>query len=82
MWLCSFRQSGKSEDMAEDILIFGLEHRNRAVHGDTVVVEMLPKLQWRSRSNAIKENDDSSDCKTTRLIPIHTSIMYSYIVSC
>lgn len=32
--------------------------RNRAVHGDLVVVEVLPRSQWRGRSSVIKESQE------------------------
>ncbi|KAG0244576.1 DIS3 mitotic control [Actinomortierella wolfii] len=36
-----------------EIVIVGNEHRNRAVHGDLVVVELLPKHHWVSPSTHI-----------------------------
>ncbi|XP_045156829.2 DIS3-like exonuclease 1 [Mercenaria mercenaria] len=42
-----------TEDSGSDILIPGMAARNRAIHGDLVVVEILPKSQWQSRSNTI-----------------------------
>ena len=52
---------------SSDILIHGMNHRNRAVHGDIVVVTLLPRLQWRGRSNAISveantERENSGGC--------------------
>ena len=32
----------------------GGKDRNRAVHGDEVVVDIFPKAQWRTRSLAVK----------------------------
>lgn len=32
--------------------------RNRAVHGDIVVVELLHKSQWKGRSNSLKSKDE------------------------
>lgn len=32
--------------------------RNRAVHGDLVVVEVLPRSEWRGRSSVIKESQE------------------------
>ena len=40
--------SGKTKDNESDILIVGKD-RNRAIHGDTVVVELLPEAQWKSK---------------------------------
>ena len=32
--------------------------RNRAVHGDVVVVELFPKSQWKGRSMAIRSSNE------------------------
>ncbi|KAI8975242.1 hypothetical protein BDF20DRAFT_877587 [Mycotypha africana] len=39
--------------LGKDILIVGNENRNRAVHGDIVVVELLSESNWASPSNEI-----------------------------
>lgn len=52
---CVIHRRDLREDSCSDILISGMVARNRAVHGDLVVVEMLPKSQWQSRSNMIHE---------------------------
>ena len=31
----------------EDILMESYEHRNRALEGDIVIVEILPRRQWK-----------------------------------
>ena len=49
-----------TDDSGSDILISGMAARNRAVHGDLVVVELLPKTQWQGRSNAISELETGS----------------------
>lgn len=36
----------------------GMPARNRAVHGDLVVVEVLPRSEWRGRSSVIKESQE------------------------
>ena len=33
--------------------------RNRAVHGDIVIVEILPKNQWQGRSTALRSKTES-----------------------
>jgi len=43
------------EESGSDVLISGMAARNRAVHGDFVVVEILPRSQWQGRSTAILE---------------------------
>lgn len=40
--------SGKTKETESDILIIGKD-RNRAIHQDSVVVEMLPEAQWKSK---------------------------------
>lgn len=41
----------KSEDSA--IFIPGSLNRNRAMHGDVVVVQLLPRTEWRSKKNRL-----------------------------
>ncbi|XP_071112514.1 DIS3-like exonuclease 1 [Haliotis cracherodii] len=48
------------EESDSDILIHGTASRNRAVHGDKVVVELLPRSQWKGRSLSIKELGDKT----------------------
>ena len=45
--------SEKSGSSGRDILIHGMAARNRSVHGDQVVVELLPKSEWRAKGNAL-----------------------------
>ena len=52
-----------SKSSVEDILIAGTLDRNRAIHGDIVVIQMLPKSQWKSKINKLskkKDNDETS----------------------
>ncbi|XP_062570855.1 DIS3-like exonuclease 1 [Saccostrea cucullata] len=75
-----------------DILIHGMSCRNRAIHGDLVVVEMLPRSEWRGRSNVIKESqeveegedDSASDCNvmpTGRVVGIQQRNWREYVAS-
>ncbi|ELU13403.1 hypothetical protein CAPTEDRAFT_108980 [Capitella teleta] len=51
------RPSGASNRaLQEDVLLVGSSARNRAIHGDLVVTELLPKHLWRPRSCDLKEN--------------------------
>ncbi|KAF9973845.1 DIS3 mitotic control [Actinomortierella ambigua] len=43
-----------------EIVIVGRQHRNRAVHGDTVVVELLNKSQWVVPSTHISYDPDET----------------------
>ena len=55
-----FRLKNKEDSSSEsDILISGASARNRAVHGDIVTVEILPKNQWLGRSNALRSKTES-----------------------
>ncbi|XP_005393761.2 PREDICTED: DIS3-like exonuclease 1 [Chinchilla lanigera] len=49
--------SSKDSGLASDILIHGVKARNRAIHGDVVVVELLPKGEWKGRTGALCDND-------------------------
>lgn len=42
-------------DLSRGLLVSGSKNRNRAVHGDTVVVELLPKSEWRGKAMALTE---------------------------
>ncbi|CAL1262788.1 unnamed protein product [Larinioides sclopetarius] len=46
-----------------DIFISGMVDRNRAIHGDEVVVELLPENQWKSR--CLKLVDSANDSKVS-----------------
>ncbi|KAM4631192.1 DIS3-like exonuclease 1 [Polymixia lowei] len=47
--------TNKNTDLNSDVLVCGSRNRNRAVHGDVVVVELLPKSEWRGRTIALTE---------------------------
>lgn len=38
------------------MLVFGFKNRNRAVHGDVVVVDLLPRSEWRGKVTALTES--------------------------
>ena len=48
-------RSDMSEESSSDILISGMSCRNRAIQGDIVVVELLPKSQWQGKSGSIHD---------------------------
>ncbi|XP_063781647.1 DIS3-like exonuclease 1 isoform X2 [Pseudophryne corroboree] len=48
---------GKDTDLQSDVLIHGTKTRNRAIHGDVVAVEILPKCDWKGRTRALCENE-------------------------
>ncbi|XP_034089659.1 DIS3-like exonuclease 1 isoform X1 [Gymnodraco acuticeps] len=47
--------SNKNTDLSWGVLVCGGKNRNRAVHGDQVVVELLPKSEWRGKDNTLAE---------------------------
>lgn len=64
--------SSKSTDVSRDVLVCGGRQRNRAVHGDSVVVELLPKSEWRGRNTALteaQEEDRSGEDADTQAMP-------------
>lgn len=46
--------------MSDDILIQGLENLNRAIDGDVVAVELLPKEMWTKPSRKIVVEDEDA----------------------
>lgn len=42
----------------KSLLILGRENSNRAISGDTVVIEVLPKAKWKAPSTKIIEGED------------------------
>lgn len=56
-------------DLTWDVLVYGRKNRNRAVHGDEVVVELLPKNEWRGRDTALTDGDEKTgeDSESTPL---------------
>lgn len=44
-----------SPDGGSDILIKGLRNRNRALHGDTVIIEVLPETEWVVNHEAVQD---------------------------
>ncbi|XP_051985516.1 DIS3-like exonuclease 1 [Xyrauchen texanus] len=47
--------TSKNTELNSDVLINGMKHRNRAVHGDVVVIELLPCNEWKGRTMALTE---------------------------
>ncbi|KAG8440779.1 hypothetical protein GDO86_006494 [Hymenochirus boettgeri] len=56
----------KDTDLHSDILIHGTKSRNRAVHGDLVVVELFPKSEWKGRTGALCENETDDKLMDTQ----------------
>ncbi|XP_077988799.1 DIS3-like exonuclease 1 [Glandiceps talaboti] len=62
----------KDTDHESDVLIPGMVNRNRAVHGDIVAVELLPKSEWKGRCTAITEaaeGTQTGDSEISNVMP-------------
>ncbi|XP_053574505.1 DIS3-like exonuclease 1 [Bombina bombina] len=57
---------GKNTDIQSDVLIHGTKARNRAIHGDIVAVEVLPKSEWKGRNAALCENETEENAGETQ----------------
>lgn len=51
--------SSAKDSFDSDILVSGMVNRNRAIHGDIVVVEMLHKSQWKGRTISIRNREEN-----------------------
>ncbi|XP_040898622.1 DIS3-like exonuclease 1 isoform X2 [Toxotes jaculatrix] len=65
--------SNKSTDMGWCVMVHGDKSRNRAMHGDVVVVELLPKSEWRWKVTALTEGQaDEKNGKDGESKPLPT----------
>ena len=65
-----------------DILIAGQESRNRAVDGDVVVVELLPKSQWKSKATHLVLNEQEKVMEApSHVTSTLTAIYYIFVLS-
>lgn len=55
LWSFTFDPACMIKELNSDVLINGAKHRNRAVHGDVVVIELLPRNEWKGRTMALTE---------------------------
>ncbi|PIK57161.1 putative DIS3-like exonuclease 1 [Apostichopus japonicus] len=57
------RKGVDSKDNAHDsdVLVSGMKHRNRAIHGDVVVVQLLPQNQWKGKITNLKHQSGSEE---------------------
>ncbi|CAM9816148.1 DIS3-like exonuclease 1 [Lampetra fluviatilis] len=51
----------KQAELQSDVLVPGVKARNRAVHGDTVVVELLPRAEWHGRATGLSGGDGTDE---------------------
>ncbi|KAM9318542.1 DIS3-like exonuclease 1 [Pholidichthys leucotaenia] len=82
--------SNKSTESVWKVLVYGRKQRNRAVHGDEVVVELLPKTEWRGKVTALTEgqgedrlgeDSKSSPMPTGRVVGILQRNWRDYVVT-
>ncbi|XP_029601101.1 DIS3-like exonuclease 1 isoform X5 [Salmo trutta] len=59
-------------ELNSDVLVCGGKNRNRAVHGDMVAVELLPKGEWRGRTTALTEGPGEEKGDETQSQPMAT----------
>lgn len=48
------------EESQSDVLVSGMSDRNRSIHGDLVVLQLLPRSEWKSRSMALNVNQEGT----------------------
>lgn len=66
-------------ELNSDVLVSGVKHRNRAVHGDMVVVELLPRNEWNGRTMALTEGQgEERSLEDTQSQPMPTGNHGSY----
>ncbi|KAM7015861.1 DIS3-like exonuclease 1 [Tautogolabrus adspersus] len=82
--------SDKNKDLSWGVMVFGVKNRNRAVHGDVVVVELLPKSEWRGKVTALSEGqgeeksgeeNESKPMPTGRVVGILQRNWRDYVVT-
>ncbi|MGH0151404.1 UNVERIFIED_CONTAM: hypothetical protein FKN15_039454 [Acipenser sinensis] len=49
--------ANKNTELSSDVLVCGGKQRNRALHGDVVAVELLPRSEWRGRATALSQSE-------------------------
>lgn len=49
----------KETSKRTNVLIVGRQHQNRSIDGDIVIIELLPKSEWRVPSNLAVEQEDA-----------------------
>ncbi|XP_037551063.1 DIS3-like exonuclease 1, partial [Nematolebias whitei] len=82
--------SNNNTDLSGEVLVFGTKSRNRAVHGDVVAVELLPKADWRGKATGLTEGwvdektgeeSESKSMPTGRIVGILQRNWRDYVVT-
>lgn len=61
---------GTVDDKEQDIVILGRPHLNRAIHGDVVCVELLPRDQWGTSAVVITNEADEAQLDEPASAPV------------
>ena len=65
--------------------MYGNKNRNRAVHGDTVVVELLPKSEWKGKVTALTEGqgeEKSGEDNDSKPMPTGRTELFAFFLVC
>ncbi|KAM7405650.1 hypothetical protein PAMP_000084 [Pampus punctatissimus] len=81
--------TNKSTGLSREVWVYGNKNRNRAVHGDVVVVELLPKSEWKGKVTALTEGhgeekrgeDESKLMPTGCIVGIQQRNWRDYVVT-
>ncbi|XP_067827366.1 DIS3-like exonuclease 1 isoform X1 [Heptranchias perlo] len=82
--------TNKRSELENDMLICGTKARNRAVQGDVVAVELLPRNEWKGRVSVLCENEpeektieetESEPMATGKIVGIIQRNWRDYVVS-
>uniref|UniRef100_A0A1A8J1S1 DIS3-like exonuclease 1 n=1 Tax=Nothobranchius kuhntae TaxID=321403 RepID=A0A1A8J1S1_NOTKU len=82
--------SNKNSDLTGGVLVYGVRNRNRAVHGDSVVLELLPRSEWRGKVTALTEgpvdertggDSESKPMPTGRVVGVLQRNWRDYVVT-
>lgn len=65
-----------ASDIGWCVLVHGDKARNRAVHGDIVVVELLPKSEWKGKVTALTEGQGEEKSGEDERKPMATGGMF------
>lgn len=81
--------ASKNAELNSDVLINGMKNRNRALQGDVVAVELLPRSEWKGRSTALTgergeekgEDPQSQPMPTGKVVGIIQRNWRDYVVT-
>uniref|UniRef100_A0A3B5KVS8 DIS3-like exonuclease 1 n=1 Tax=Xiphophorus couchianus TaxID=32473 RepID=A0A3B5KVS8_9TELE len=89
-WTVSPAGNPEREQTPAGVLVAGSKSRNRAVHGDLVAVELLPRVEWRGKVTALSEgpadersgdDDEIKPMPTGRVVGILQRNWRDYVVT-